>query len=277
MTDVRSDRPGPVPTPTAAAAPVWAVLLVFVVVSAVASPLLVAVQDATGWPTSVIVLTQLATACGALVVWALWRGRVPAPAVTTRGWSRPSLVSLVAAAGVGGVVLLVAALTGSRWPVLDPATLPAPLAVVLVLQLVGAAGEEVGWRGVVQPALETRLRLVPAAVVTGLLFGLGHLHVAAAGPVVYGLFVVAAVGLSLLLATLTAGRGVGQRVVLATVLHWLVNLVLLIGFSGGDESVTWMLATAAVTVSLGAGCAVLAARGRNPFGGRPPGTTPPGR
>ncbi len=74
------------------------VVVVFFAVSAVASPLLLALQATTGWPTDVIVLTQLAAGVGALVV---WRGRLPRPAVTVQGWRRPLLVSVGAAVVVG--------------------------------------------------------------------------------------------------------------------------------------------------------------------------------
>ncbi|WP_166436039.1 CPBP family intramembrane glutamic endopeptidase [Cellulomonas shaoxiangyii] len=248
--------------------PVWQVLLVFLGVSALASALLAAVQGAVGPPTDVLVLTQLATAVGALVTWLLWRGRLVLPPVRTRGWRAPLLTSLAVAVVVGAVLWLVQAAGAGTWPPLDHATLGAPLVVVLAAQLVGAAGEEVGWRGLVQPVLETRLRLLPAALVTGLMFGLGHVHVLAAGIGVYALFLVSAVGLSVALAVVTAGRAVLQRVVLATVLHWLVNVVMLVGFSGGDTSVGWTAGTAAATVVAGLGC-VLVARARR-AGPRPP-------
>ncbi|WP_288817703.1 type II CAAX prenyl endopeptidase Rce1 family protein [uncultured Gordonia sp.] len=113
--------------------------------------------------------------------------------------------------------------------------------MVVLAQLLGAAGEEVGWRGVVQPALETRLRLVPAGALTGLLFGLGHLG-GADGFGRFLLFLGSAVLLSWALAFLTAGRGVWVRVLLATGLHWLVNLATLVGFADGDDSAAWAVA-----------------------------------
>ncbi|WP_196250767.1 CPBP family intramembrane glutamic endopeptidase [Cellulomonas sp. JZ18] len=235
------------------------VVVVFLAVSAVASALLAAVQESTGLPADVLVLTQLATAFGAVATWLLWRGRLVLPPVRRRGLRAPLLASL-AVAGVVAAVLVVAQTVWDAWPPLDPGALGAPLVVVLAAQLLGAAGEEVGWRGLVQPLLETRLPVLGAAVVTGLLFGLGHVHVLAAGPVVYALFLVSAVGLSVALAYVTTGRSVVQRVVLGTVLHWLVNVVLLVGFSGGDASVRWTASTAVATVVAGAGCALVAAR-----------------
>lgn len=242
-----------------------AVLVLFLAVSAATSPLLLAAQSSTGWPTDAIVLTQLATAVGALVAWVVWRGRLPRPAVVVRGWRRPLLVAVAVAAVVGVLLLVIERLGGQGWSTLDPDVLGAPLGVVVLLQLVVAAGEEVGWRGVVQPAIETRTGPVRAGVLTGLLFGVGHLHVAAAGPALFAVFVVAAVGLSLVLAHATTGRGAWQRVVVASVLHWLVNLVLLVGFSGGDGSLGWTSALAGATGAAGLACVVLGRRGRNPF------------
>lgn len=240
------------------------VVVVFLAVSAVASALLAAAQSATGLPTDVLALTQLATAVGALVVWLGWRARLVLPPVRRRGWRRPLLESAAVTVAVAGALGVAQAVAGA-WPPLDPSTLGAPLVVVLVAQLLGAAGEEVGWRGLVQPLLETRVPVPVAGVATGLLFGLGHVHVLAAGTGVYALFVVSAVGLSVALAYVTAGRGVVQRVVVATALHWLVNVVLLVGFSGGDTSVGWTAATAVATLSGAAVAAVLhRRRGRAP-------------
>lgn len=255
---------------------VVAVLVTFLVVSAVASAALAALQAAAGPPTDVLVLTQLATAVGALVSWLVWRRQLVLPPVRVRGLRAPLLASLGATALVGGV-LWAAQEVWHAWPPLDPGTLGAPLVVVLAAQLVGAAGEEVGWRGLVQPLLETRLPVVTAGVVTGLLFGLGHVHVLAAGAAVYALFVVAAVGLSVALACVTAGRGVVPRVLIATALHWLVNVVVLVGFSGGDASARWTAVTAVATVVAGAALAVVVRpdRGR-PAGGHPAGGQPTG-
>ncbi|WP_147453982.1 CPBP family intramembrane glutamic endopeptidase [Tessaracoccus antarcticus] len=143
------------------------------------------------------------------------------------------------------------------------ATLPAPLAAVLGLQLLGAAGEEIGWRGVVQPLLERRFTVMVSGVITGLLFGLGHFYVLpAAGALAYGVFVVSAVGMSVSLAVVTAGRALIPRIALATCFHWLVNSAMLLLFSDGDVSLLWTINLAIAAVATAGGALLLFMSGR---------------
>jgi membrane protease YdiL (CAAX protease family) len=231
----------------------WAALIFFLVVSALASLLLSMVQGSLKLNSNVTVLTQFSTAIGALVTWIVWRKRLVFPAVSVRGWARPLAAAIVLAAVIGLILFVTEIAESHRWPLLNPSTLGAPLLLVVIAQLIGAAGEELGWRGVVQPLLETRVRMLPAAIITGLLFGVGHFYVISAGIEIYALFIVSAIGLSLLLGYLTTGRSIWQRVAIASVVHWLVNMVFLVGFSGGDESALWTANTAIATGLTGIG------------------------
>lgn len=241
-------------------ASVWLVIVCFLAVSTVSSVMLAGLQRVVALNDNVIVLTQFATAVGALVCWLIFGSALRLPPVERLGWARPLLAALLITVLITAV-LVVAELVESRpWARLDPASLGAPLALVLLAQLIGAAGEEVGWRGLVQPLLETRMHPLPAALVTGLLFGAGHFPVIAAGPVVYALFIVAAIELSVLLAWLTAGRSIGIRIAVATALHWLVNITMLIGFSDGDASIRWTLNTVIATALACLACLGLSRR-----------------
>jgi uncharacterized protein len=138
---------------------VLVVVLVFLLVSAVASVLLGAAQGAVGLDPGVLTLTQLATAVGALVVWLGWRGRLPRPRVERSDHVRAAAALLLGTVVLAGVLLVLRESLGAPWPSLVPASLAAPLGLVLAAQLAGAAAEEVGWRGVVQPAHQTRMRV----------------------------------------------------------------------------------------------------------------------
>ncbi|MEU7800601.1 type II CAAX endopeptidase family protein [Micromonospora arborensis] len=222
--------------------------------SAAASPVFTLAQSATGLDPTILVLAQFSTAVGALVAYVSWRGRLPYPRTTRRGLLAP----LCAAAGLSLTVALVLWLLAiaepHRWQSLHTSTLPAPLALILLAQFLGAAGEEVGWRGFVQPILETRMATLSAAVITGLLFGLGHFPMASAGLAVYSVFVVSAIGLSVAAAAVTTGRPWWARVLVSTVLHWGVNIGMLVGFSNADESLRWVANTAIATGLVAAVC-----------------------
>lgn len=238
-----------------------AILATFLLVSAVASPLLSLLQGFVGPSAGVLRLPTFATAIGAAVVWLIWRRAFTFPAQTRHDLVRVVVLSVALAGATTAVLLALNAVEGNPWSPLDPSTLPTSLVAILFLQLLGVAAEEVGWRGVVQPLFEQRFTVVWAGVVTGALFGLGHFHVLlAAGPVVYLAFVLAAIGLSVTLAVLTAGRSFGSRVFVATLFHWLVNSAMLVFFSGGDETLLWTINTAIAT-GLVAVAAVIGARG----------------
>ena len=111
---------------------------------------------------------------------------------------------------------------------------------MVVVQIIGATAEEVGWRGLVQPLLETKLAARPAALVTGALFGLGHFYLAfAVSPTSFGLFLVSAIAISMILALATVGRSIGERIAIATGLHFLINMATLGLFADGDSSVLY--------------------------------------
>lgn len=227
------------------------ILVTFLAVSTLASPLLSQLQETTGVNPDVLRLPTFATAVGAAVVWLIWRKTFTFPQRPSQSIMRVVVLAVFLTALTTAVLFALSAAEGNLWPPLDPSSLPAPLAVILLLQLLGAAGEEVGWRGVVQPLLENRFSVVWAGVVTGLLFGLGHFYVLlVAGPVVYLTFVIAAIGLSVTLAVLTTGRSLTSRVLVASFFHWLVNSAMLVFFSGGDESLLWTANTAIATVSV---------------------------
>lgn len=235
-------------------------LVVFLVVSAAASPLLSILQAGLKVDPELLRFETFATAVGAAVVWLAFPAARQVPEVTRTGTGRALVLALLLAVALTVVLGLLSVGQGRPWPALDPHTLPAPLGVVLAVQVLGAAGEEVGWRGVVQPLLERRLPVAAAGVVTGLFFGLGHFYVAAAGAAVYAVFVLSAVALSVTLAVLTTGRSLTARVVVATCFHWAVNTALLLGFSDGDESLAWIASTT-VAAGVVAALALLLRRG----------------
>ncbi|TFB87504.1 CPBP family intramembrane metalloprotease [Cryobacterium algoricola] len=225
------------------------VLVTFLVSSAVASPLLSLLQVTTGADPEVLRFPTFATAVGAAVVWLIWRKTFTFPPQPVRSEFLAVVLSVFLAAMTAAVLFALNATEGDLWPPLDSSSVPISLAVILFLQLLGAVGEEVGWRGVVQPLLENRFSVVWSGIFTGLLFGLGHFYVLfAAGPIVYLTFAVAAIGLSVTLAVLTAGRSLTSRVLVASFFHWLVNSAMLVFFSGGDESLLWTINTAIATV-----------------------------
>src|SRR5437016_2625517 len=101
------------------------------------------VQDAASLDPNVIRLTVFSTAVGALAVWAVWRRRLPYAPVEKSGIESSLLLALATCPPAVGMAWGLARLQGAPWHPPKLGSLGAPLAVMLVVQLVGAAAAEV--------------------------------------------------------------------------------------------------------------------------------------
>ncbi len=211
--------------------------LTFVLATFAASGAMLLLQPVSGIDPGVLPLVQLGPAVGAATTFAIFRGRLapllPA-AVPRRQVVAHLILALAACLLYAGVLVAVLLVQGEPLDGADAAG-SVPFVLLPLLLLVGAAGEEIGWRGMLQPLLENRFSLLVASIVTGLVWGVWHVQIFTAGPVVIVGFLLAAVALSVLMGHF--GRGtVRQRVALAALVHWLVNLALLLTL--GDRHTT---------------------------------------
>lgn len=184
---------------------------VFLAVALLGAGALGAVQPATGVPTEVLQLTQFGPAAGVLAVALLWPGRIRARlagALRARrdtAWAGPGrrtglplllTAPLIIALAAGTYALLDgdgdARLT-------DPRSLAHPFALIVLAQLIGACGEEIGWRCWLQPLLRTRFGPLAAPVAVGLLWGGWHVQVFAQRPAYAVGFLLGTVAMSVVL------------------------------------------------------------------------------
>ncbi|ANP56297.1 CPBP family intramembrane glutamic endopeptidase [Streptomyces griseochromogenes] len=203
---------------------------VYLAVAFVAAGALGAVQPATGIPTEVVQLTQFGPALGVAVAALLWPSRTRgllaagAPDRTSSPWrpllATPFLVILLSAVPY-------ALLTGTAHAT-DPRTLHHPFLLVALAQLIGACGEEIGWRCFLQPLLRTRLGPLAASSATGLVWGLWHVQVLAQSPAYAAGFLLATVTMSITLGLALERLGGLHRLLLAGGFHALVNLGMLL-------------------------------------------------
>lgn len=222
---------------------------------------MLAVQDPLGLDPGILSLVQFGPLLGAVVTWLICRGRLTrrlpgpiGPGAFARAVAVAFAVSAVFAAATWGMAVL------RDQPIAGAHAIAGmPFVAVVLFQLAGAFGEEAGWRGVLQPLLESRFSVTMAAVLTGLIWGAWHIQIFS-DLVVTGLFLLGTVALSVAMAFV--GRGsMGQRAVVGTVVHWLVNLAALVvdGEGTGSRGASLGMAVAAVAV---AAVAVTVGRGR---------------
>lgn len=208
----------------------------------------------------VVQLTQFGPTIGVLAVLLVWGRQVLPlrPTTTTARTVAARLGAVVAAtATIFALYVGVTTLTGVHRAVTDPGRLSHPFLLILAAQLLGACGEECGWRTFLQPYLRRRLGLLGSGVVVGLLWGAWHVQVLARGPLHAAAFLSTTVALSVILAVLLDRLRSGVLII-AGLFHMLINLgVLLLAGEGGGSAAVVILAGACTVTA----CGVLLLRG----------------
>ncbi|WFR73522.1 type II CAAX endopeptidase family protein [Prescottella defluvii] len=232
----------------------WAQTAVYVLVAFLVGGALVAMQSATGPDPELLQLVQFAPAVAVAVVLLAWRGRRVAPLEVSL-W-RPDAALAATAAGSVLVVLglpaaVLVALGGSVSLSAVHAG-AAPVGLLVLAQCVGACGEEIGWRGFLQPYLRSRYSVLVTGVLVGTFWGVWHVQIFAAG-VAYAVgFLLSTIAMSVLLAVLLDPFRSGTLLI-ATLFHATVNLGLMaFGDTGGREPLLWTL------MAVGAACCAAA-------------------
>ena len=213
---------------------------VFLAVTFVAAGALGAVQPATGIPAEVVQLTQFGPAAGVLAVALLWPSRIRRRLAGALPGRRARAMDGFGERRAGrGLLLLLTAplitvLSAGTYAVVQgsaratgPGSLGHPFALIVVAQLVGACGEEIGWRCLFQPLVRTRFGPVAASALVGVVWGVWHVQVFAQAPAYAAGFLLATVAMSVVLG-LGLERVRANRLLLAGGFHTLVNLGMLL-------------------------------------------------
>lgn len=264
MTTASASRPG--------RANPWIVVTAFAVLTFLVSGALLTVQPISGIDPAALSLVQFGPGLAAVLTWAVWRRRLTGLLPTAIPWSATAARLAVM---VGLCLLCTAVVAGAAWAAgADPAGFVSvggvSFALLLLLQLIGACGEEIGWRGLAQPVLEPAVGRLPAVLVTGLVWAPWHVHAFAAGPVIALSFLLSTLCLAVLFGCVGAGSP-AQRILVATLGHWLVNIGLYV--VSGDRTLEYpqVLYTVTGAVTVVVVSAVAGAVARKPLSARPGG------
>lgn len=110
--------------------------------------------------------------------------------------------------------------------------------------LVGAIGEEIGWRGFLQPLLETKYSIMFSSISVGLIWGLWHMGHFKNGPVFILGFLLFTVSASLILSWLLAGSN--YNLIISALFHLAINIGFLLFFRNALTDAKFMLVNGAV-------------------------------
>lgn len=228
-------------------------MIFFVVAAFLLAGVLAALQPLTGIDPVLIEIVQFAPALALIAVLALrWPGpgRVVASAETYLRRLGPAVATAV------GVILIsagTAAAAGIDLSWNRPGSWGVSVLPLLTAQFIGAIGEEIGWRGYLQPMLQSRFGLLRAAVIVGLIWGGWHVGVFAAGLGYALLFVGSTIAISVIFAVLTEDLG-APRVLIAGAGHFLINIGMLITVGGEPDGIGQLATLTLATVTVAAAC-----------------------
>lgn len=221
---------------SSSAAPLYRLVGIWFLLTLLTSLALLGVQQLAQIDTEYIRIVQFAPTIALLMIMVTARVRTSAvspPTVRAPIFFRRALLAIAVIGTYVGMIIAGVALVGAERH--DPAFGSVGLLLLfLVLQFAGSCGEEFGWRGFLQPALETRMPRLLACFVTGILWALWHVQVFA-DPLAGALFTVSCVALSILYGYLVIGNA-WQRGVVAGFLHASVNVTMFLAI---DPEQTW--------------------------------------
>lgn len=212
-------------------------------------------QQAAAISSTNAILPQLAPGLAALLMLLIFRKDGHQLTIVAKGTpaSRYALAALIPLGGGLVVYLLHGLFFGASTAA---ATTEAPSSL-LIWFVIGAFGEELGWRGYLNKRLDSRLAGWASCLVVGVLWALWHVGMYQNGPLYMTFFVLQMVAYSVVIYALVAD--VGFSVLLATIFHLMINAASLAAYSVVNE-VSFM----ALSSLLWAALAVIAALTKKP-------------
>ncbi len=225
----------------------------FALVTLVVTIIFALVQQKTGWSYEKITLPQLAPAVAVLVMFLIWR-ELPARlnfhfdgTVAIR-----SAMAFVIPLGLFGATHIVGRQFGVEAKI--PSNLACLLPAMIAGMVIGALGEETGWRGFLQPLLEKRFALPVASIIVGLLWGLWHVAHYKNGVLFMVGFLLVTISASIIVAWLL--RGTDYNLIVASLFHLAINIGFLTFFNNSTDGrfmlvngVVWLIPAIIIVLS----------------------------
>jgi CAAX protease family protein len=190
-----------------------------------------------------IILPQLAPAIAFLIIILLIKSlRISINFDFNSTIAMKSLVALVIPIFLASIIFIVSRLLGMEHK-LTSATMPT-ITFAIVTILIGALGEEIGWRGFLQPLLEKNSSALFASVIVGLLWGLWHVGHYKNGALFMIAFLIFTVSASIIIAWIY--RDTKFNVIIPILFHTSINLCFFMIFKNSLADFKFMSITAVV-------------------------------
>ncbi|MEL6843965.1 MAG: type II CAAX endopeptidase family protein, partial [Bacteroidota bacterium] len=199
---------------------IW-VVVIFEFVTVMVTGLLAGLQQNIKLDFEQIVLPQLAPAIGFLLVFLFFKSyRLPINFEVNQVVLLRSILGLLGPILLLGLAFVIGKGVGLKVSMTED--LGSLLSFVIIGILIGALGEEIGWRGFLQPTLEKKFSVLLSSVIVGLIWGLWHIGHYKNGALFMIGFLLFSISASIILAWML--RDTDFNIIIATLFHLSINL-----------------------------------------------------
>jgi len=216
---------------------IWKIIL-YVLITFLVTALLAISQQKTNLSFERISLPQLAPAIAVLILFLIY-GNLPASIKFSLDQSilSKSFIAFVSPLILFAITFLIGRQTGLN--VKFTGNLSKLIPVMLVGMLIGALGEEIGWRSFLQPVLEKKSSILFASIIIGIIWGLWHVGHYKNGFLFMTGFLLFTISASIIIAGLL--RNTEYNLIIAAIFHLSINIGFVFFFYNSLEDGKLML------------------------------------
>lgn len=234
---------------------IWKILL-FVLVTISATVVLTVFQKKIGLDFEKIVLPQLAPMIGFLVVVLLFKNLgISIDLKFNKLIAFKSLLALGLPLFLTSISYFIGKLNGLDMRLNNELT--SLFFTMIIGILIGAIGEELGWRSFLQPTLEKRNSVLKASIITGFIWGFWHIGHYKNGLLFMIVFLIFTISASIILGWIL--RDTQYSIVLSVVFHTSINISFLVFFKNSIVDIKFMFTNAIVWMIFSIGVVIISA------------------
>jgi len=226
----------------------------FIFITLVLTVIFAVVQQKTGLNFEKISLPQLAPAVVVLILFLIYKDL---PARINLHFDKviltKSLIALVVPAFLFAIAFFVGKQLNLNVKMTDNLTTLLPL--MITGMLIGALGEEIGWRSFLQPILEKKNSVLVASILVGIIWGLWHVGHYKSGLLFMTGFLLFTISVSIIVAWLL--RGTEYNLIISAMFHLSINVFFGVFFHNSMTDSKFMLVNGLVWLIPAIGIVVL--------------------
>jgi membrane protease YdiL (CAAX protease family) len=229
-------------------------IVLFVFTTLVLTIIFAVTQQKTGLSFVKISLPQLAPAIAVLIFFLIYKDL---PARINLHFEKAILIKSLIALIIPVILFAISFFIGKQLNLNVKVTenLPSLLPLMITGMLIGAFGEEIGWRSFLQPFFEKKNSVLVASIFVGIIWGLWHVGRYKNGVLFMTGFLLFTISVSIIIAWLL--RGAEYNLIISAIFHLSINVGFLVFFHNSLTDSKFMLINGLVWLIPAIGIVVL--------------------